>query len=101
MPAAWDGVPVTGGQYAAQLESQLDLPGLSAANVYRVSPLALVSTVTPPTVPVLIATVPPLGVGAGGPAPATATISSTRPSPDTTAIAGFAIGRPDSIRPSR
>lgn len=41
--------PLTGGQIAAQEPLQFDFVLVSGANEYKVRPLALVSTVTPPT----------------------------------------------------
>jgi hypothetical protein len=63
---------------------QFDLDGVSGANEYSVNPLALVITVTPPIVAVLRA---PAAEGAGPPAPATATPSSTRAATETAAVA--------------
>jgi hypothetical protein len=40
--------PGTGGQFAAHVPVQFDVPGVSRANEYSVKPLPLVSTVTPP-----------------------------------------------------
>jgi hypothetical protein len=47
-PAA--GLPVTGGQYRAQVPEQFDLVEVSGANQYKVKPLELVSTCLPPIV---------------------------------------------------
>src|ERR1700761_7052643 len=44
--------PLSGGQFCVHVALQLDLVGVSGANEYSVNPLALVSTVAPPIVPV-------------------------------------------------
>src|SRR5438552_3327085 len=57
------GVPVTGGQYAAQSPAHLDAVAVSGANQYSVRPSALVSTGTPPIVAVFTVTEAPVAAG--------------------------------------
>ena len=65
---------------------------MSGANQYKVNPWALVSTVTPPILAVFSA--PPAGAGAGPPAAATETPSTTRAATDRPATTGPAPGMP-------
>src|SRR5271155_5775655 len=46
-PGPAEGLPITGGQYAAQVPLQFDLVGVSGANQYKVKPRELLSTGTP------------------------------------------------------
>jgi hypothetical protein len=52
-PAAAVAGPLTGGQYVVHEPLHFEVVGVSGANQYKVKPLALVSTVTPPIVAVL------------------------------------------------
>ena len=61
----------------------LEAVGVSGANQYSVKPLALVSTVTPPTLAVFSVTAPWPAAGGGPLALATATPSRARASTDT------------------
>src|ERR1700742_4142973 len=92
------GLPVTGGQYCAQVPEQFDLVGVSGANQYKVNPLPLAITVVLSTWAVF-STAPAVGPAdgpapVGPPAPATATPSSTSAITDTPPAAATAPGAP-------
>src|SRR6516162_10824916 len=92
MPECADAVPVTGGQYPAHTPLQADLVAVSGANQYRVKPLELVSTVTPPILAVF--RVPLVAADAGGPAAATEMPSTARAAAERPATACPAPGIP-------